>query len=85
MNCSQNCFCNTEINECDGQTGACLICPIGRSGSQCEQTCPDGTWGINCSQQCKCAKNHACNNVDGSCECFSGFIGEYCELGNFFN
>ncbi|XP_056135389.1 multiple epidermal growth factor-like domains protein 10 [Lampris incognitus] len=40
--------------------------------------CPSGRYGTGCAEVCTCTNNSTCYPVDGSCQCFPGWIGEDC-------
>ncbi len=61
-------------------SGSCPICEPGRSGIQCEQSCLASHFGVGCVEDCDCAAGeHACNNVDGTCDCAIGYTGPKCD------
>lgn len=43
--------------------------------------CPSGRYGRACAEICLCTNNGTCNPIDGSCQCFPGWIGEDCSQG----
>lgn len=44
------------------------------------QDCDDGFFGEQCAQQCICDTTHGnCSRVDGTCNCFEGWTGVYCD------
>ncbi|TNN86924.1 Multiple epidermal growth factor-like domains protein 11 [Liparis tanakae] len=61
-------------------------CHDGTYGLECRQrcdcshadVCPSGRYGRVCSEICLCTHNGTCNPIDGSCQCFPGWIGEDC-------
>ncbi|VDN22970.1 unnamed protein product, partial [Cylicostephanus goldi] len=53
-----NCTLDSNTGQCDSKTGACLKCPPGRSGANCQHSCEDGKWGQDCAQKCSCADGH---------------------------
>lgn len=40
--------------------------------------CPSGRYGKNCGLGCSCTNNGTCNPIDGSCQCYPGWIGSDC-------
>lgn len=40
--------------------------------------CPSGRFGKNCAWSCSCTNNGTCNPIDGSCQCYPGWIGSDC-------
>ncbi|KAK2524386.1 hypothetical protein Q9233_009315 [Columba guinea] len=40
--------------------------------------CPSGKYGKDCAEVCQCTENGTCNPMDGSCQCFPGWIGTDC-------
>lgn len=58
--------------------GLCL-CP-GWQGVDCSIPCSSGTWGLSCNQTCQCANGAACDPVNGTCTCSSGWRDEYCDV-----
>ena len=40
--------------------------------------CPSGRFGDACAETCPCTNNGTCNPIDGSCQCFPGWIGGDC-------
>ncbi|KAJ8790362.1 hypothetical protein J1605_021439 [Eschrichtius robustus] len=40
--------------------------------------CAGGHFGQDCAQLCSCANNGTCSPIDGSCQCFPGWIGKDC-------
>lgn len=47
----------------------------------CFSVCPSGRYGRVCAEICLCTNNGTCNPIDGSCQCFPGWIGEDCSHG----
>lgn len=43
--------------------------------------CPSGRYGRACAEICLCTNNGTCNPIDGSCQCFPGWIGDDCSHG----
>lgn len=43
--------------------------------------CAGGHFGQDCAQLCSCANNGTCSPIDGSCQCFPGWIGKDCSQG----
>ncbi|KAI3371279.1 hypothetical protein L3Q82_023896, partial [Scortum barcoo] len=43
-----------------------------------ENVCPSGRYGRACTEICLCTNNGTCNPIDGSCQCFPGWIGDDC-------
>ena len=41
--------------------------------------CREGRAGPNCQFQCKACEFGSCNLDDGTCDCFDGYYGEFCE------
>lgn len=40
--------------------------------------CPSGKFGKACAESCLCSNNGTCNPIDGSCQCFPGWIDDHC-------
>lgn len=40
--------------------------------------CPAGKFGKACAETCLCTNNGTCNPVNGSCQCYPGWIGDDC-------
>lgn len=40
--------------------------------------CPAGKFGKACAETCVCTNNGTCNPIDGSCQCYPGWIGADC-------
>ncbi|GFO08454.1 hypothetical protein PoB_003495900 [Plakobranchus ocellatus] len=86
INCSQACSYNCFRQECDKKTGACIKCPPGRVGKQCEPGCQSGYFGDQCKQACSpnCF-NSTCHDETGYCNlCPPGKTGDYCDIDNVF-
>ncbi|MEQ2225380.1 hypothetical protein ILYODFUR_016823 [Ilyodon furcidens] len=43
-----------------------------------ERVCPSGKYGKACTETCFCTNNSTCNPIDGSCQCYPGWITEDC-------
>ncbi|CAB1456884.1 unnamed protein product [Pleuronectes platessa] len=43
-----------------------------------DEVCASGRYGRACAEICLCTNNGTCNPIDGSCQCFPGWIGEDC-------
>lgn len=50
-------------------------------GSPVSTVCAGGHFGQDCAQLCSCANNGTCSPIDGSCQCFPGWIGKDCSQG----
>uniref|UniRef100_A0A8C1EX78 Sushi, nidogen and EGF-like domains 1 n=1 Tax=Cyprinus carpio carpio TaxID=630221 RepID=A0A8C1EX78_CYPCA len=65
---------------CDGES--CekrQICEyIGSGHYNC--TCTPGYYGDDCEEECPCQNGGVCVDVNGTCECPTGFTGLYCQL-----
>ncbi|KAL2300700.1 hypothetical protein Nmel_013585 [Mimus melanotis] len=86
--CSQPCpQCVHSNGPCHHVSGHCDCLP-GFSGPLCNQepavnclvfsVCPSGKFGKDCAEVCQCTENGTCNPIDGSCQCFPGWIGMDC-------
>lgn len=40
--------------------------------------CPSGKFGKACAETCVCTNNGTCNPIDGSCQCYPGWISDDC-------
>ncbi|XP_052331565.1 sushi, nidogen and EGF-like domain-containing protein 1 isoform X1 [Oncorhynchus keta] len=43
-------------------------------------TCTQGFYGDNCEEECLCQNGGICVEVNGTCDCSSGFTGLYCQF-----
>lgn len=50
-------------------------------GCPVSTVCAGGHFGQDCAQLCSCANNGTCSPIDGSCQCFPGWIGKDCSQG----
>ena len=71
-----SCNCPMATN-CDPVSGSCL-CPPGKQGPMCLESCDEGFFGSDCSQPCQCKSPHTCHPVTGSCACDRGWTGANC-------
>ncbi|CAB1314375.1 unnamed protein product, partial [Coregonus sp. 'balchen'] len=55
------------------------ICEHTGSGSY-NCTCTQGFYGDNCEEECLCQNGGVCVEVNGTCDCPSGFTGLYCQF-----
>ncbi|TNM90593.1 hypothetical protein fugu_002882 [Takifugu bimaculatus] len=46
--------------------------------SRFREVCPTGKFGKACAEACLCTNNSTCNPIDGSCQCYPGWIGTDC-------
>ncbi|XP_062504844.1 uncharacterized protein LOC134181591 [Corticium candelabrum] len=53
-------------------------CPVGFTGSRCQDPCPAGKYGQGCTKTCGCKNGGVCDPVDGSCSCPAGWTGGLC-------
>ncbi|KAH9508177.1 hypothetical protein Btru_054943 [Bulinus truncatus] len=84
--CSTMCSSNCSYRTCNAINGKCFMCPTGKSGDFCENSCKQGYHGIGCQQLCsnKCL-NKICHPALGIClKCPSGFEGDSCSNGDLF-
>ncbi|XP_016089591.1 sushi, nidogen and EGF-like domain-containing protein 1 [Sinocyclocheilus grahami] len=69
-----------ETVPCDGES--CekrQICEyIGSGNYNC--TCTPGYYGDDCEEECPCQNGGVCVDVNGTCECPTGFTGLYCQF-----
>jgi hypothetical protein len=47
--------------------------------------CPSGKFGRACAEKCLCTNNGTCNPIDGSCQCYPGWLGDDCSKGTHTN
>ncbi|XP_052455414.1 sushi, nidogen and EGF-like domain-containing protein 1 [Carassius gibelio] len=78
---------NSSITDAANQTVPCdgescenhRICEyIGSGNFNC--TCTPGYYGDDCEEECPCQNGGLCVDVNGTCECPTGFTGLYCQL-----
>ncbi|XP_070546649.1 multiple epidermal growth factor-like domains protein 11 [Ptychodera flava] len=88
------CECQCENGAVCNADGTC-DCTAGWRGRYCDTPCQEGFWGAGCADVCICQKGRVCNifsgrcecpckndaacNVNGACDCTTGWRGRYCE------
>uniref|UniRef100_A0A8C2XCD3 Sushi, nidogen and EGF like domains 1 n=1 Tax=Cyclopterus lumpus TaxID=8103 RepID=A0A8C2XCD3_CYCLU len=87
-------LCETELvvlqvnsTETENQTAACeqdgctehRICEDGGSGAY-NCTCAPGFYGDECEEECLCQNGGVCVDINGTCDCPSGYTGLYCQF-----
>uniref|UniRef100_A0A8C2B612 Sushi, nidogen and EGF-like domains 1 n=1 Tax=Cyprinus carpio TaxID=7962 RepID=A0A8C2B612_CYPCA len=78
---------NSSTTDAANQTVSCdgencekrQICEyIGSGNYNC--TCTPGYYGDDCEEECPCQNGGVCVDVNGTCECPTGFTGLYCQF-----
>ncbi|XP_056270868.1 sushi, nidogen and EGF-like domain-containing protein 1 isoform X4 [Pseudoliparis swirei] len=87
-------LCETELvvlqvnsTETENQTAACeeddctehRICEDAGSGAY-NCTCAPGFYGDECEEECLCQNGGVCVDINGTCDCPSGYTGLYCQF-----
>ncbi|CAG2253242.1 unnamed protein product [Mytilus edulis] len=75
--CADRCTDKTPGYECSCTKNGTKL----ESDAQSCTACAEGEWGQNCAENCTCviANTNYCNNTEGSCNCKTGWAGDYCE------
>ncbi|XP_063411483.1 uncharacterized protein LOC134694404 [Mytilus trossulus] len=75
--CADRCTDKTPGYECSCTNNGTKL----ESDAQSCTVCAEGEWGHNCAENCTCviANTNYCNNTEGSCNCKTGWAGDYCE------
>ncbi len=47
-------------------------------GMRCDNLCPDGKFGAGCEQTCRCEHNGSCDPETGLCQCAPGWAQPNC-------
>ncbi|CAG2228191.1 unnamed protein product [Mytilus edulis] len=75
--CADKCTDKTPGYECSCTKNGTKL----ESDAQSCTACDEGEWGQNCAENCTCviANTNSCNKTEGSCNCKTGWAGDYCE------
>ena len=78
--CSANADCVDTSRTCVHETCVCVEEFNGESCELCKSDHYTGKCGINCDELINCSAHGRCSGQDGSCLCFEGWSGPYCNL-----
>lgn len=72
---------NNFLCSCDRITGQCSCYP-GRTGENCEKSCPSMTFGEECNSTCTCKAgfHNGCDHTTGKCNCLRGWTGKFSSI-----